>query len=166
MSKRPEDVSLIRSPLSSQVIQTVMNSNGVTYEKNKLFGDFIKSFMLLTYNTFLEGVDSKLYTPYQQQLNHFNWCWNQTMMDFANEGVRFNDDNRIRGRIREIMLKTFYIFEDKSIGGTQTKRALSIWLKLFHYDGAKSQSDLDTFLEIYQLFNDSLKGKVRKGVDL
>lgn len=166
MSRSPEYIHYLKTPLSPQVIQTIFNSNGVTYEKTKLFGDFIKSFMLRTFNTYLDGVDSKIYTQKQQQINHFNWCWNQTVIDFGNEGIIFHDDEKIKNYLMGVMLKSFYTFEDKSLSGVQVKRALNLWVRLFQYNGGKSQVDVDTFLELYRLFDNSLKGKMIKRLDL
>lgn len=167
MSKSsPEFINYVKTPLTPQVVQTVFNSNGVTYEKTKLFGDFIKSLMVRIFTTYIESSENKLYTIKEQQANHFTWCWRRTVSDFNNEGVIFHNDSLVRDYFRDVVFKSFYTFEDKSPNSKLVKHSMNLWFRLFQYDGVKTQMDVDGFLDIYALFNDSLRGKVGKRLDL
>jgi len=166
MSRSPEFINYVKTPLAPQVIQTVFNSKGVTYEKTKLFGDLINTFMLRTVNTYLGAIESNIFTKTQQRNNHFRWCWNQTILDFNKEGIIFYDDNKVREYFKEVTTKSFYTFTDKSKSGAPVLHALNLWYKLFTYDGIKSQMDVDGFLDIYGLFDEALKGKSGKRLDL
>jgi hypothetical protein len=56
----------------------------------------------------------------------------------------------------EYMLEVFYSSEKKLIDYTD-KISLKLWCEIFDYDKLKTNSDMDTFIEIYKIFDKSLK---------
>ena len=143
----------------------LLDSHGVTYEKTRLFGDFIKSFLMRSFDTYLDGVESKKFSLKEQQANHFTWAWNETVTDFNRENVIFYDDIKVRKYFRAVMNDSFYSFEDKSIDGATVNKMYRLWATLFDYNGSKTRMDVDGFLEIYDLFDKALKGKLGKRLD-
>jgi len=165
MSRNAEFIRYVKTPLSEESIQMLLDSHGVTYEKAKLFGDFVKSFLMRSFTTYLDGVESKIYSTKEQQNNHFLWAWNTTITDFNKENIIFFDDIKVRAYFRAVMFDSFYTFEDKSLDGFDVNNMYKLWYTLFDYKGRKTRMDVDGFTELYDLFNEALKGKLGKRLD-
>jgi len=165
MSRNAEFIRYVKTPLSEDTIQMLFDSHGVTYEKAKLFGDFVKSFLMRSFTTYLDGVDSKIYSVKEQQSNHFTWVWNETVTDFNKENIIFYSDIKVRSYFRIVMSDSFYTFEDKSLDGADVNSMYSLWSSLFEYKGRKTRMDVDGFIELYDLFDEALKGKLGKRLD-
>jgi hypothetical protein len=54
------------------------------------------------------------------------------------------------------MLEVFYSSEKKLIDYTD-KTSLKLWYEIFDYNKLKTNSEMDTFIEIYKLMDASLK---------
>ena len=54
------------------------------------------------------------------------------------------------------MLEVYYTIE-KETGENIEKKLLKLWYNIFDFNKAKSQSDIDTLIEIYKIFEKSLK---------
>jgi len=54
------------------------------------------------------------------------------------------------------MLEVFYSSEKKQADFTD-KTSLKLWFDIFDYNKLKTNSDMDTFIEIYKIFDNSLK---------
>jgi hypothetical protein len=93
-------------------------------------------------------------TNLEHQIMHFKWCWNKNIANFKEEGIEFKG-NDLYYYFLEFMLEVFYTSPDKNFN--DNKGILKIWYYVFDYTKGKSNSDMDTLIEIYQIFEDSLK---------
>jgi len=55
------------------------------------------------------------------------------------------------------MLEIFYNLEDKEGNPHIQNNIINLWLHIFNYKGIKTNSDIDSFIEIYNIFDKSLK---------
>jgi len=153
-------IRYMRSPLSEATIDMLYNSNNIMYEKVMLFGDFMKSFIDLTIKTYM----GDNITDSTQKINHFQWCWDTTKNNFKKENIIFYDTLELENYVLEIMVELFYLSPDKELYGENSIRLMALWDNVFSFDVIKTQSDMDTFLELYKLFDKALENK--KTIDL
>lgn len=160
MSKSFEFFKYIKTPLSDSSIMMLYQSNGILYEKSRLFGDIVLTFFENAFNSYLgDDIDSSVYTLTEQRKNHFNWAWSKTMEDFGNEGITFNNDKQLREYFSSFMFDVYYPSPEKGIDSNVVKKIRELWGKLFDYKGMKTHSDVDCFIEVYQMFDEELKNK-------
>ena len=129
----------------------IFNINNIKFEKCVLYSDFVQSLLRLAFDTYL-GDDV---TSVEQQLNHFKWCWGKNLNNFFSEGLLFDSPN-LYNYFLEFMLEVYYTIE-KETGENIEKKLLKLWYNIFDFNKAKSQSDIDTLIEIYKIFEKSLK---------
>jgi hypothetical protein len=94
-------------------------------------------------------------TNQNEQLNHFNWCWNKTLENFKGEGFLFHNKN-LYNYFLEFCFEVFYSNKDK--GKPEFENGvLNIWNDIFNYNKIKTNSDVDALVEIYSLMDNTLK---------
>ena len=75
--------------------------------------------------------------------------------NFKKEGFTFNSV-KLYNYFKEFTLEVFYNTRDKNVVGYTDKKSLSLWSDIFDFKKRKTNSDLDTLIEIYKLFDKSL----------
>ncbi len=160
MSKSHEFFKYIKTPLSDNSVTMLYQSNDILYEKCCLFGDIVMSFFEHAFDSYMgDDIESSKYTLAEQRMNHFNWAWSKTMEDFGKEGVTFNSDKQLRDYFSSFMFDVYYPLPDKTPDGHAVTKIRDLWGKLFDYKGIKTHSDVDCFMEVYQMFDEELKSK-------
>jgi hypothetical protein len=91
----------------------------------------------------------------EQQIKHFNWCWEKNVLNFKEEGVFFDSDD-LKVYFLEYLLEIFYVSEKNEFDYTDNE-SLRLWNTIFDYTKLKTKSEMDTFIEIYKIFEKSLK---------
>jgi hypothetical protein len=142
----------INKPMSLEDIRVAYSTNNIYFEKCELYGDFVQSLLLVVFDTYL-GDDV---LNYDNQFKHFEWCWNKVVKDFELEGVRI-DNPKLYNYFLEFTFEVFYIYPDKTPFYYKDQAILNIWIELFNFTKVKTNSELDTLVEIYKLFENSLK---------
>jgi hypothetical protein len=142
----------INKPISRDSVLLVYDSQNIVNEKCELYSDYIESLLILAFDTYL-GDDI---TNLEQQTNHFNWCWNKNVLNFEKEGV-FINSVKLYNYFLEFMLEVYYQSIDKGADGILEHNLIKLWEHIFNYDKIKTQSDIDTLIEIYKIFESSLK---------
>ncbi len=144
-------MAYINNPMTFEDIMMLYNENNIVLEKCDLYNDFIQSLIILIFDTYMgDDVTNKV-----EQVNHFNWCWNKNISNFKAEGLLFDND-RLFNYYLEFMLEVFYCMDKKSL--VYDGKAISkLWLDIFDYNKTKTNSDVDFLIEIYAIFEKSLK---------
>ena len=91
------------------------------------------------------------FTSQVEQLNHFSWCWKKNFDNFVSEGISINSQG-LYIYFLEFMIETYYLSPKKE---ENNKLLLKLWYDLFDYTKLKTNSDIDTFIEIYIIFEKS-----------
>lgn len=141
----------IKNPMSKESISVIYDANNIRYEKCELYGDFVQSLLMLAFDTYMGDKVTNL----EQQKEHFNWCWDKNILNFKKEGIIFNSKN-LQEYFLEYMFEVFYSSEKKE-DEFDDNDSLRLWNQIFDYTRLKTQSEMDTFIEIYKLFDKSLK---------
>jgi hypothetical protein len=150
MNNNRNFLNYINTPLSKESLVIIYDSNNIKFEKCELYCDFIQSLLLLIFDTYM-GDDM---TNNDDQLNHFNWCWEKNVDNFKKEGFLFVNSSLHR-YFKDYMFESFYSSEDKSFKNTLVPN-MELWSKLFGYEAKKTSFDVDILIELYYMFNNSL----------
>lgn len=146
-------MNYITSPLSDDSIAILYSTNNVKFDRVNLYLDFVISLFNILFDTYL-GDDI---TNKEQQINHFDWCWDKNINNFKKEDINFEDNDELKYYFREFTLEVFYNLTDKDNNPNVHKNILNLWSHIFNYKGIKSRADVDSFIEIYNIFDKSLK---------
>lgn len=149
--KKAEDIlKYVNTPLSKESIAILYVANNITLERCELYGDFITSLVLLVTDTYL-GDDI---TSFLEQRNHFKWCWKTTIEKFKQENIVLGDV-KLYKYFLEFMMEVYYPLSHKK--ESSHTDIINLWTYIFNYNNFKSKSDMDTLIEVYKLFDNSLK---------
>jgi hypothetical protein len=144
----------INTPMSKESITVLYNANNIKYEKCELYNEFIQSLIFLVYDTYM-GDDI---TNENDQKNHFNWCWGKNIENFDKEGFIFNS-LKLKNYFLEFMLEVYYPITQKNENQIALDNIIKLWVYIFDYNNNKSKSDMDTLIEVYKMFENSIKIK-------
>jgi len=152
IDKTIESLSDIKNPMSREGILILYSANNIRFERCELYSDFVQSLLTLIFDTYL-GDDV---TDSVEQIKHFKWCWGKNISNFKTEGFEFKGDT-LYNYFLEFMLETYYPLTSKTINPKTNGNILKLWLYLLSYDNQKNVSDVDTMIDVYKLFDESLK---------
>lgn len=150
-NKHRNFLAYINNPMSKESIMVIYDANNVKFEKCELYSDFVQSLLRLVFDTYLGDEVSSV----EQQITHFEWCWSKNRSNFNEESISFQG-NKLYEYFLEYMLEVFYS-SDKELLDYTDKTSLKLWNDMFDYNNLKTNSDIDTFLEIYKIFDKSLQ---------
>jgi hypothetical protein len=142
--------------VSDEELQFWVDSNDICYQKLELFEDFTKSLVLLIYKTYLgdtEGQETNISITEEDNLKHFEWCWNKTIENFNKEGVYFNEKGDHKEFVQSFFEETFYKQKIKEVKMSLNK----FFDEVFDLDKFPTKSDLDLLTSIYKTLDKSLK---------
>jgi len=139
-------------PLSEEEIFLLYKANNVVYERVQLYGDFLETLFTLAVKTYL-GED---YIVDNQEKNHFDWCLTKVVNDFGKENIHFKMSKEFKELSFDYVKDIFYDEEDKELYGD---KMIKFWTHIFKYDGVKTKSDLDAFIEMYKILEICLFSK-------
>lgn len=141
-------LAYINNPMSKESISILYDANNIKYDRCELYSDFVQSLLILLFDTYMGDEITDL----DNQFKHFEWCWAKNVSNFKKEGIRIDND-RLYDYFLEFMFEVYYSGEKDD--GVKTDNILKLWVSIFNYSNTKTNSDIDTLIEIYQLFENS-----------
>ena len=83
-----EFLRYISKPLDSSIIEKHIKDNNIILERIDLYISFIRSLYIKVIDTYLgdDVINSEI-----RKEEHFNWCWNNVVKDYRNEGFDFSN---------------------------------------------------------------------------
>lgn len=144
----PEEFNMfLNKRLDEDQIETFYRINLINPLKVELFRDFTLSLLDIVHATY-PGDDIKSDSYFE---NHFNYCFNKTINNFAKEQLFFNgDDKDIREYFYLTLEETYYNDPNKNNIIDTLKE---VYEKIFDMDNIdKTQSDMEIFIDIYRSF--------------
>jgi len=148
--KNRKFLDYIKNPMTKESIAVIYDANNIKFEKCELYSDFIQSLLLIAFDTYMGDEVTSLV----EQTNHFKWSWEKNLSNFRQEGIIFENPN-LYEYFLEFMLEVFYSI-DKLEENSTVDSSLILWVNIFEYGKLKTRSEMDTFVEIYQIFEKSL----------
>jgi len=143
-------IEFVSKPMRQEDVLLLYRVNNVTPEKTELYLDFIHALYNTVTSTYL-GDDIMTDKDVRK---HFNWCWNQVLMSFKKEHIYFEDSIEIYSYFHTLFTESFYEEEDKS--DKNIKSLMDFWESAFTYSNVKTRSELETFFDVYKLFDKSI----------
>lgn len=140
--------------MSKESIGLLNSTNNIKLEKCELFHDYAQSLVTLIFDTYL-GDDI---TSDVQKINHFRWCWYKNVENFMREGITIGG-NKLYSYFLEFMQEHYYSETGKTENPLIIQNIHRLWTLLFDFNNPslkKSKSDMDTFIDIYRLFDAAL----------
>jgi hypothetical protein len=145
-------INYISKALPANDIESYYRLHNIVDGRVELYLDFITSLLLIISHTYL-GDDIM---NDEDRLNHFNWCWRKNLNNFEREGIIFKNDVEIKDYLKDIIFELFYIV-DKDIDYNQDiYKIINLFNKLFNDKNTKTKADLDSFIDLYSIFDESL----------
>lgn len=150
--KNIEFLSYIGSPLSENSVAVIYSANNISFGRCELFSDYVQSLLCVIFNTYLGDE----ITEEDDRLKHFEWCWQKNIDNFKLEGINFSSKGESFDYFKEFMIEVFYNIENKE--SKKIKDIITnLWNTIFSYNGVKTSSDMDNFIEIYKILEKSIK---------
>jgi hypothetical protein len=148
-----EFINYISTPLSDDSITMLYTTNNIKFDRVNLYFDFIVSFFEILFDTYM-GDDI---TDKDEQHNHFKWCWLKNIDNFELEGIKFYDNGELMSYFNEFTKEVFYNLDGKDYNPHIKNNIITLWKHIFNYNGPKTRADVDSFVELYIIFDKSLK---------
>tara|TARA_B100000683_G_scaffold179883_1_gene173346 strand:- start:899 stop:1369 length:471 start_codon:yes stop_codon:yes gene_type:complete len=143
-----EFLRYLSKPLDDTVIDKQLKDNNIIFERIDLYISFIRSLYCKIVETYL-GDD--VINSEDTKTGHFDWCWNNTIKDFREEGIDFSTNSDLYDWFKTYFMVSFYLEDKKELEGV----ILESFEDAFHFGGEKSQSDMDLLIELYEIFDKS-----------
>jgi|TARA_R110000796_G_scaffold114550_7_gene226255 hypothetical protein len=140
----------VSEPLEIEDVNAIFKANSIDNQKSELFHDFIISLAHLISDTYL----GDKYHQARERPAHFKWCWDKTIKNFNEEDIHFKPEGELQQYFYTFIMEEFYLSSDKEKGFYVL---IKTWDYLFSRKYKKTRSELDTYLEIYKIFNKSFK---------
>ena len=126
--------------------------HNIVREKAELYYDFLFSLLTLIDETYL-GPD--VLNTEEDISNHFKWCYNKTILNFEQEKIYFTGKNGQYEYLFVFFYKAYYTNyhegEDQAVN-------LGVYFKLlFTYNKIKTPVELESFVDMYKIFEQNLK---------
>lgn len=145
-------LSWISKPLNDDDVEIWFNINNMTIEKRQLYADFCISLVDLIQTTYLgnsedEKKETDINLSESDKINHFTWCWEKTINNFAKENIKFKLNGNHKEYFQEFFGDVYYNQKEKKI----KNNLYNFFESLFDETKYFTQSDLDMIKEIYKL---------------
>lgn len=143
-------IEYVSRPMKKEDVLLLYRVNNVTPERTELYLDFVKSLFKLVTSTYLgdDIMDDK------EIKKHFNWCWSKVLNNFRKEHIYFDDNVEMYSYFNSLFTEFFYQEEDKS--ESNINELMNFWVNSFKYEPVKTRSELETFFDLYKLFDKSI----------
>ncbi len=122
--------------------------NSISPEKVELFRDFSISLTYLIEDTYLG--DDVIQTQ-DDQINHFNWCWDQNIKNFSRENIIFQTKGEHYYYYLAYFIDIYYGNSNKTKGLFQ--KIVGFWDDILSIDVLKTKSEHDLLCEIYKIMD-------------
>jgi len=146
----------LSKPINDEDVEIFLNMNNILIEKVDLFLDVVISLNRIITETYMGDFDNKLTKlEYSDEdiINHFNWCWDKVIKDFAKEGVLINREGEHKEYLKLLYNDSFYLQTSNKIRDSVELFFVSI----FNLDKKNTtKADLDLLNEMYRMINDNI----------
>jgi hypothetical protein len=147
----------ITKPLNPEDVDVWFRVNNIIPEKLELFSDFSHSLNITIVDTYLgENTlpnETKIIMSEDDNVKHFDWCWNKTISSFEKENINFSIKGEHYDYFQSFFNDIFYNQSDDKI----RKSIGNFFSDLFDIKKPFTKSDLDMISTIYKTLDRNLK---------
>ena len=134
--------------LSFEQVTYLNTINNITQEKVELFRDFSISLTYIIEDSYL-GDDVIEYQD--DQINHFNWCWNKVLKNFKEENIHLQQKGEHYYYYLAYFMDIYYGNSVKTKG--LFKKMVGFWDDVLSINNLKTKSEHDLLCEIYKIMD-------------
>lgn len=139
-------------------INILYQNNDINFDNVNLYLDFSISLLLLIFDTYLgDNITSS-----DEREKHFKWCWDKNVNNFKKENIVFNCDGELKDYFNSFTNELFYKIEDKDDNPYICGNLIKLCEFIFDYQKVKTRADVDSFIEIYNIFDKNLGNNSKK----
>jgi hypothetical protein len=139
----------IAKPMDPDDVDIWFRVNNIIPEKMDLYYDFSFSLYYLILDTYLgddKNSETKIVLSDEDNLKHFEWCWNKTIENFQKEEITFNKKGDHYDYFLSFFTDIFYNQKENKI-----KSSIGTFFNdLFDRKKPFTKSDLDMISSIYK----------------
>lgn len=125
-------------------------SHNIIREKSELCYDFLSSLLNIIDKTYL-GID--VTKSVNDMVNHFNWCFDKVISNFEKENIYFNSKDTHYDYLWLFFYKAYYTCNTEN----KTEILRDYFKVLFNYNRIKTPLELESFTDLYKMFEQNLK---------
>lgn len=143
-------------PISPDDVDVWFRINNIVPEKLELFSDFIHSLNILIDETYLGEHNSfnetKINLSYEDNVKHFEWCFNKVVENFIKEEINFNKKGEHYEYFKVFFDDVYYNQKEEKV-----RKSVGYFFKeLFDINKPFTKSDLDMLGVIYKIMDKNL----------
>jgi hypothetical protein len=147
----------IATPVTEEEINIWIKSNNIIFEKLSIFQDFVISLVLYIQDTYLgeheENSETNIKMSEEDIYNHFLWCWNKVIKNFAKESIFIDEFGDHFTFIKDFINEIFYFQKNKQVRDS----VILFFIDVFKLENQVTKSDLDLILTMYKSLNKNTK---------
>lgn len=149
-------LNYITKNLDPEEVDIWFKVNNIIPEKMELYYDLCHSLYLLIKSTYLGSSDSnketKVVMTQEDNLKHFEWCWNKTIENFSKENIFFENQGDHKDYFFSLFNEIYYS-QSKEV----LRESIHVFFNdLFNREKAFTQVDLDLIYNIYKTLDKNL----------
>jgi len=140
----------LSKPLPPDEVDIWFRINNIIPEKLELYSDFSLSLYMMIVDTYLGDTtdrnETKIKLSSEDNLKHFEWCFNKTIDNFKKEGINFKKKGEHYEYFKNFFSDVFYNQKQENI----KNNIKTFFTQLFNTKTPFSKSDLDIISVIYK----------------
>jgi hypothetical protein len=140
----------LSKPLPPDEVDIWFRINNIIPEKLELYSDFSLSLYVVIIDTYLgnttDSNETKIQLTNEDNLKHFEWCFNKTIENFKKEGISFKKKGEHYEYFKNFFMDVFYNQKQENI----KNNIKTFFTQLFNIKTPFSKSDLDIISVIYK----------------
>lgn len=146
-------INWISKPVPEEELKIWFSVNNIVYERSELYKDFCVALMTLINDTYFGDKDDKFESEVEMSdednMKHFDWCWNKTIENFEKENITFLKEGTHKIYFKSFIADVYYNQTNQTV-----RKSVTHFLNdIFSREIGFSKSDLDLFTEIYKLMD-------------
>ena len=148
----------LSEPMKPEEVELWNMANNILPELSDLFRDYCLSLFYLVDKTYLgsnlDGTkDTVIIMTEKDNIQHFEWCWIETINNFKKENITFQFDTSDYNFFKEFFFEVFYSHDKYEM-----KEGLKSFLTmLFDRNKTVTKSDLEMFTDVYKTLERALQ---------
>ena len=125
-------------------------AHNIIREKSELYYDFLSSLLDLIDETYL---GSDVLVSDDDIMNHYYWCFSKIISNFDQERIYFINKTNNYEYLWILLYQGYY----KSVNERKYIILSEYFKELFTFNKVKNPIELESFIEIYKIFDQNLK---------
>lgn len=127
----------------------------IVKDRVEIYKDFTINLLYYIIDYYL---DKKTLSKDEDIRNHFNWCFNKVCDEFKKENIDFSDNKELNEYFYNFYVNQFYKREVQNNNEELNLATYEkFWRNIFEIDKQKNTNIINTLIEIYNIFDTSIK---------